>query len=297
MTARATTDFTPTVLASIAAPAGRAELLEWHWPSMLDFTSAEDELMVEMSLPPYAADASACLPDIAPDKRCFMGTLFVRWPGVTVSGRSEGGRIQIVRCVIAKDKAAPLLALRPNPDAAFMRALLAIRSDALRSLMRLLHRELTNPLDPSPAAVSALVELVVIELARIIAQPAAPAGTGRLAAWQFRRIRERLAEPGPVPSVAELAQMCGISARHLHRQFIALTGKTVADYIEATRIEEAKRLLGNSARPIKAVAEACGFAHANSFARAFRRYTGLTPLAFRQQGAAQSGAQNLTTTH
>ena len=295
MTDRATTDFTPSVLARVDAPAGRAELVEWHWPPMVDFTRAEDDLMVEMSLPPYAADASACLPDIAGDKRCFMGTLFVRWPGVKVSGRSEGGRIQVVRCVIAAEKAAPLLALRPNPDAAFLRALLAIRSDALRSLMRLLHRELANPVDPSPAAVAALVELVVIELARIIAQPAAPANTGRLAAWQFRRIRERLAEPGPVPSVAELAALCGISARHLHRQFIALTGKTVADYIEATRIEEAKRLLGNSSSPIKAVAEACGFAHANSFARAFRRYTGLSPHAYRQRGGSPAPAQSLTT--
>ncbi len=295
MTGRTSTDFTPSVLASIAAPAGRAELLEWHWPPMVDFTRAEDELMVEMSLPPYAADASACLPDIAGDQRCFMGTLFVRWPGVTISGRSEGGRIQVVRCAIAADRAAPMLALRPNPDAAFLRAMLAIRSDALRSLMRLLHRELANAGDPSPAAVAALVELVAIELARLIAQPAAPAGTGRLAAWQFRRIRERLAEPGPVPSVAELAALCGISARHLHRQFIALTGKTVADYIEATRIEEAKRLLGSSNSPIKAVAEACGFAHANSFARAFRRYTGLSPHAFRQQGGVQARSQSQTT--
>lgn len=284
-------DLTPTVLASVAAPSGRAELVEWQWPTMLDFTQTEDELMVEMSLPPYAAEASACLPEIDAERRCFMGTLFVRWPGIMVSGRSEGGRIQVVRCVISGDAAQRLLALRPDPDPAFLRALLAIRSDALRSLMRLLHRELTRSDAPSVAAVAALVDLVVIELARIVEREPALSGTGRLAAWQFRRIRERLARPGPSPSVAELATLCGISARHLHRQFLALTGKTVADYIEATRIEEAKRLLGHGDRPIKAVAEACGFAHANSFARAFRRSTGLSPLAFRQR---ESGA---TLTH
>lgn len=284
-------DLTPTVLASVAAPSGRAELVEWQWPTMLDFTQTEDELMVEMSLPPYAAEASACLPEIDAERRCFMGTLFVRWPGIMVSGRSEGGRIQVVRCVISGDAAQRLLALRPDPDPAFLRALLAIRSDALRSLMRLLHRELTRSDAPSVAAVAALVDLVVIELARIVEREPALSGTGRLAAWQFRRIRERLARPGPSPSVAELAALCGISARHLHRQFLALTGKTVADYIEATRIEEAKRLLGHGDRPIKAVAEACGFAHANSFARAFRRSTGLSPLAFRQR---ESGA---TLTH
>ena len=292
-------DFTPTVLASVSVPNGRAELVEWQWPGMLDFIRAEQDLMVEMSLPPYAADASACLPEIDAERRSFMGTLFVRWPGVTISGRSEGGRIQVVRCVIGQAAAARITALRPEPDQAFLRGLLAIRSEALRSLMRLLHREMANPVDRSEQAVAALLDLVVIELARIVAGDAATSGTGRLAAWQFRKIRERLALPGPAPAVAELAALCGISARHLHRQFIALTGKTVADYIEATRIEEAKRLLGLGDRPIKAIAQACGFAHANSFARAFRRFTGVTPLAFRQQGGNGTGlaTSDQPTTH
>ena len=74
-----TTDFTPTVLQAVTTPAGRAELVEWHWPDMIDFVRREEDLMIEMSLPPMAADGSACLPEIDPDKRCFMGTLFVRW--------------------------------------------------------------------------------------------------------------------------------------------------------------------------------------------------------------------------
>lgn len=277
-------DFTPTILASVTAPAGRAELIEWHWPSMLDFTRTEDELMLEMSLPPMAADASACLPGLAPEKRAFMGSLFMRWPGVAVSGRSEGGHIRVVRCTFTPDRAAALLGLRPDPDPAFLHALLAIHSEPLRHLMRLLQRELANAVNRSEAAVAALMDLIVIETGRMLARDPDAHAPGRLAAWQFRRIRERIALPGPAPAVADLAALCGISARHLHRQFQALTGKTVADYIEAARIEQAKRLLAARDRPIKAIAEACGFAHPNSFARAFRRSTGLTPLAFRQRG-------------
>lgn len=286
-------DLDPTILASVAVPGGRAELVEWHWPAMVDFTKAENALIVEMSLPPFASDASACLAEIEPDRRCFMGTLFVRWPGVAISGRSEGGVIQVVRCIIADPTAQEILALQPDPSPSFLRGLLAIRTEALRSLMRLLQRELANPVDRSEAAVAALVELVTIELRRIVAGAAERNTAGRLAAWQFRRIRERLAQSGPAPSVAELAALCGISVRHLHRQFPALTGKSVADYIEAVRIEQAKRLLGRSGQPIKAIAEACGFAHANSFARAFRRSTGLSPLAWRQRGEVLPGA----TTH
>ncbi len=292
-------DFTPAVLARVHTPAARAELVEWHWPAMVDFAQAQDDLMLEMALPPMAAEASACLPDLDPVRRCAMGSLFARWPGVTVSGRSEGGHIRVVRCIFAPDRARAMLAMQPAPSPALVKALLAIRNDTLRSLMHMLRRELANPVDRSDAALAALTDLIAIEFGRLIA-PAGEAGatgrragergaTGRLAAWQFRRIRERLAEPGPVPGVADLAALCGISVRHLHRQFLALTGATVADYIENARIEQAKRLLCARDHTIKTIAQVCGFAHANSFARAFRRSTGLTPLAFRQRGADQPG--------
>jgi AraC-type DNA-binding domain-containing proteins len=279
-------DLTPTILAQVETLAGRAELVEWHWPEMLDFTRIEDELMVEMSLPPMAADASACLPDIDPERRCHMGSLFARWPGIKVSGRSEGGHIRVVRFVFAPDRAQALITGQHDPSPAFVKSLLAIRNDGLRSMMQLLRRELANPVDQSKQAVAALTELIAIEFGRIVAGAGSheTAGAGRLAAWQFRRIRERLAMPGTAPSVAELASLCGISARHLHRQFLALTGATVASYVENARIEQAKRMLHGQEQPIKAIAQACGFAHANSFARAFRRSTGLTPLAYRQRG-------------
>jgi AraC family transcriptional regulator len=273
-------DTVPTILAHVQAGADRAELVEWDWPTMLDFARVEQGLMVEMALPPYAAEASACLPDLDPQRRCLMGTLFVRWPGITVAGRSEGGRIRVVRCLFGEARARALMQLCPDPDPAFLKSLLSIRNEALRTLMQLLRRELANPVDRSEAAVAALVDLIAVELQRLIARPQG-SGTGRLAGWQFRRIRERLAGPGPTPGVAELAALCGISARHLHRQFLALTGATVADYIEAARIEQAKHLLAARDEPIRAIALACGFAHANSFARAFRRSTGLSPLAFR----------------
>ena len=60
-------------------------------------------------------------------------------------------------------------------------------------------------------------------------------------------------------------------------------GIAPAQELETSRIEEAKRLLALCERPIKGVALACGFAHANSFARAFRRSTGISPQSFRQR--------------
>lgn len=290
MNLAASQDLTPTILHRAMTPFGRIELVEWHWPDLLDFVQVETELMVEMSLPPLSADASACFIDLAPGHYSYLGTLFVRMPGHALHGRSEGGHIRVVRWVFDEPSARQLLAGQGSPSLEFLQSLLNIRSESMRSLMRLSLRELTRELDRSDTALAALGQLVLNELTRLFEHQPKNQPSGRLAAWQYRRIRERLGSSGERPSVGELAKLCGISTRHLHRQFHALTGETISDYIETFLIREAKQLLVEPATPIKQVAQAAGFAHPNSFSRAFRRATGLSPLQYRQQMQA-SGPQ------
>ena len=278
-------DFTATVIASCPVSGGRFELVEWHWPDMVSFEQTQQQLMLEMSLPPMAADASAYFPDIDPERRCFMGALFVRHPGVAIGGRSEGRQIRVIRCLFDEQHGAAIVG-GGEPSLSFLQGLLNIRNDALRSLMRLTHRELINPIDRSTEAMEALFQLVRVELGRVFHQAAGAATASRLAPWQFRRIRERIEAGAPMPGVSELAALCGISTRHLHRQFLALTGKTISDYIETYRIEQSKLLLARGDVPMKQVAEQAGFSHGNSFARAFRRATGLSPREYRQRSAA-----------
>jgi AraC family transcriptional regulator len=236
-----------------------------------------------MSLPPLSDDASASFPHIAPEQYSYMGTLFVRLPGITIEGRSNGGHIRVVRWVLEAETSARIFAPDEKPGLPFLQSLLNIRSDSLRTLMRLAHRELTNPLDSSETALEALLRLTLIELARLFERQPSRQSTGRLAAWQYRRIRGRLAEGGDRPTVAELAGLCGISPRHLHRQFVSLTGETISSYVENYLIKEAKDLLADNDVPIKAIAQHCGFGHPNSFSRTFRRSTGLSPQQFRQR--------------
>jgi AraC family transcriptional regulator len=160
--------------------------------------------------------------------------------------------------------------------------------------MRLAHRELVNPLDRSAEAMEALFRLIRVELRRVFRQAASAATASRLAPWQFRRVRERIEAGAPLPSVTELAALCGISPRHLNRQFIALTGKTISAYIETYRIEQAKLLLADAGVPMKQVAERAGFSHGNSFARAFRKATGLAPREYRQRATALTSAASAT---
>jgi len=276
-------DFTPTIIEKVAFPGGHVELVEWLWPDVIDFRRSEADLMLEMSLPPYATDSSAELPDLAPGSRCFIGTLFVRFPGVVIHGRGEGGRIRVLRMIFSAGPALAAVEERPLPDPGQLKGLLDIRSEPLRRMMSLALREINRSEDRSVEALAALHALVGIELRRLFDRQLAPVTGGRLAAWQYRRIRERLAAGGPPPKAAELARLCGISVRHLGRQFHALTGTTLAVYVEHFRIEQARTMLADLDMPIKNVAFASGFTHPNSFARAFRRATGLSPQEFRQR--------------
>ena len=271
------------IVQQVMLPQGRLELIEWQWPDMIDFLRTETELMIEMSVPPFATDACAEFPEIACGEHCFMGTLFIRYPGIAVHGRGEGGHIRVLRLVFPANVAKAILDAGTQPSLQLLQSLLDIRSAALRMLMRLAFRELTNATERSPVAMTAILELVAIELRRLLGQRSEGASSGRLAGWQHRRIRDRLTAEGAVPTVAELAGLCGISPRHLHRQFLALTGMTVAKYVESFQIERAKEMLATSVFPVQHIGFACGFSHPNSFARAFRRATGIPPLAFRQK--------------
>ncbi|TCJ37004.1 AraC family transcriptional regulator [Parafrankia sp. BMG5.11] len=273
----------PTVLASARVAQTRIELVEWRWPTMFEWERAEDELMLEMSLPPLSEDASACFSHIDGERSTYMGTLFVRYPGVHITGRSAGGHIRVLRWILPEPIRSQVLGLDGVPELEVLQSLLNIRNETLRTLMRLAHRELLAGAEGSAEALAALHELVVIELRRLFLACPGPVAGGRLAAWQYRRIRERLAQGPERPTVAELAALCGISSRHLHRQFHALTGEPISHYIESFLMMEAKSMLTARGTPVKAVARACGFSHANSFSRAFRRVTGVTPQQFRQR--------------
>lgn len=61
------------------------------------------------------------------------------------------------------------------------------------------------------------------------------------------------------------------------------TGITAGNLIRRRLLLEARRLLSLTTQDVKEIAYALGFSDTSYFSRFFRRYTGQTPLAFRQQ--------------
>jgi transcriptional regulator GlxA family with amidase domain len=87
-------------------------------------------------------------------------------------------------------------------------------------------------------------------------------------------------------SVGTLAAQVGMSERSFVRHYRAQTGSTPARAIEQLRVEAARRLLGDSALPIKRIADRCGFGTEETLRRSFMRAVSVTPQAYRERFSA-----------
>jgi AraC-like DNA-binding protein len=82
--------------------------------------------------------------------------------------------------------------------------------------------------------------------------------------------------------VSSLAAEFGMSRSHFSHFFRVRTGITPAHFATQVRIQTVERMLLDTYKPLKIIADACGFANANHLCKVFRRFRQLTPTAFRQ---------------
>ena len=95
----------------------------------------------------------------------------------------------------------------------------------------------------------------------------------------------RLDDP---PTLAELAAAACVSPFHFHRIWRSMTGETVHRTVERLRMTLAQHRLTGGNATVTEVAMDAGFGTPQSFARAFRRATGLAPTEFLVSGGGRS---------
>ncbi|WP_380279854.1 GlxA family transcriptional regulator [Kitasatospora purpeofusca] len=83
-------------------------------------------------------------------------------------------------------------------------------------------------------------------------------------------------------TTALAARMC-LSERHFARVFRQETGTTPGAYVEAVRVEAARRLLEGTDQSLEQVAGACGLGSVETLHRALRKRVGTTPGAYRRR--------------
>lgn len=86
-------------------------------------------------------------------------------------------------------------------------------------------------------------------------------------------------------SVTDTAMRLGISERRLRRQ-LQMLGLSHSDLVQQCQHLVAERLLADAALSLKQVADTLGFSSVSTFHRAFRRWAGVTPSAWREGRSA-----------
>jgi len=94
------------------------------------------------------------------------------------------------------------------------------------------------------------------------------------------RLRDALASGAAEP--ARIARLLGMSERTLQRR-LAETGDSYSELLQSFRRTEAMRLLADTDLTLLEVAARLGYAEQTSFTRAFRRWSGATPAAWRAE--------------
>ncbi len=271
--------------AEVNVPVARAQLVCFDMAVPIDnVLQVENTYWLDFSLTPRPRNARGCYRDRwEPGRFERLGNVFLLPAGEALQTRSDGCSVQ----------SSVLCHLHPEPIREWfdgdlqwtdqrLRASLDITESSVRSLLVRLAAELRQPGFASATLVELIVSQLAIELSRYCARITERPGGGGLAPWRMRLVEERLREGGDVPSLAELAGLCGLSVRQLTRGFRATRGCSIGEYIEDLRIERARQMLATEAS-VKAVAYTLGFASPSGFCYAFRRATGETPGQFRQR--------------
>lgn len=144
---------------------------------------------------------------------------------------------------------------------------------------RLLGRRKFEATDLSHQAYGITMLLLDLARQRSAAPPVGPRKEALDRCIDYCRLH--LAEPLGVDQMAALA---GYTRHHFTRLFTARTGTSPCDFLIRERLRTAARLLQTTGRPIKDIAQDCGYRDVNYFCRSFRKVRGMSPGDFRRSG-------------
>jgi AraC-like DNA-binding protein len=87
--------------------------------------------------------------------------------------------------------------------------------------------------------------------------------------------------PDALPSLKSLCRKSGLNEDKLKKGFTVLYGQCIKVYHGNLRMEEARRLLQHTEKSVTEIGYELGYGYGNNFCAAFKRFTGVTALAWR----------------
>ena len=113
--------------------------------------------------------------------------------------------------------------------------------------------------------------------------------TARTITALIERAERRLADTlEDAPSMPAVARELGVAYSYFRREFKRHTGLSPQRYLNQLRLEKARRLMGATDEPLKAIASRLGFSSQYHFSTAFKRQFGVAPQHWRRRHLQQA---------
>jgi AraC family transcriptional regulator len=270
---------------------GWAELWRLKWSQALESTWHTDERCYFLTLmlegPPEAERRNVALRQATPygGRRITLVA-----PDQTIYSLSSAhGEVRLLRCFIDAAFIESIGSKKPTDEERAQLGAIDLSGSMIEWLMVRMCREISNAEIGMAIAVESIACELAVEIVRTIEQGRrrnARQSSGGLPPWRMRLLLERIYDEGPLPKIDELADICGMTARHLRRAFQVETGRTLGKFIDLAMAERAGKMLEDGIS-VGSVAASLGYASSSSFAFAFHRETGLLPSGVRGHRALQ----------
>lgn len=95
-------------------------------------------------------------------------------------------------------------------------------------------------------------------------------------------------DAGPLPGVADMAKLMGMSPAHFSRVFHQVSGQSAKDFLLGCRMSRARHLLAETDLSVSQVADQLEYADVYFFSRQFKQKTGISPSVYRDGLAAST---------
>lgn len=261
--------------------------MRWGGPTRNMWRCSHNYLTFRFTPQPRSAWIS--YPDSRSSIRESIGRFAFVPAGHHVESGGEKGNHRSISCYLSPELFDAVISKSSWSDNA-LRNGLRLNSSEVEWLLLKLHQEVFDGGFASEIMVESITSMLPVAILRQIGtDDARSRRTGGLTGWQMRRIRDRIEADLPPPNLSELADLSGISVRHLSRAFKVETGETIASHVRHTTLQRAIALLVNSQMEIGQIAASLGFSAPSSFISAFRRMTGMRPGEVRRLGANPTG--------
>jgi AraC-like DNA-binding protein len=147
----------------------------------------------------------------------------------------------------------------------------------------------------SATVLTRLSDILFIQTARSYFSSAADSESGWLRGLRDAQIGRALAlihsRPAEPWTVASLAAQVAMSRSAFSAKFAALVGEAPLQYVTRRRLQKAAQLLRTTPMKLSTIARQAGYDSDMAFNKAFKRFVGVTPGAYRRAGSRDSARE------